>query len=151
MKRRTVIFILGVALVLCGCAESKKAASSKKSKEAQTAILDKVESIDLAKVILKPERPQINAARDPFKPLVGSESFGRPKVPAYRNTAGIHTFKFLGLSKINDEYAAFLKSDSQRGIYKTGDRIKNYTVKKIREDKVILSNGVQTVTLRRSM
>lgn len=50
---------------------------------------------------------------------------------------------------IEDEFRALIMSPTGRGVYRLGEKIEDYEINEITAEQVILSNGVQTVTLKR--
>ncbi|MGE0268218.1 MAG: hypothetical protein AB7S78_07170 [Candidatus Omnitrophota bacterium] len=144
MKR--LIYLAIIILMFTGCDLVQK--KSKKTTVVKKPTLDKVDDLNLAKIILKPERSDISVTRDPFKPLIQEEE----KQTVVRNTIGnqeLKRYKFLGVAKVNNEYVAYLKSGAVKGTFRKDDKLKDYTITEIGPDEVVLSNGDQTITLKR--
>lgn len=113
-------------------------------------IIKKVESPRLAKLILKREKIHLDVSRDPFKPLGKQEGTSGIVNAAEPYTANTNMdLQFVGVLRMADEYVAFLKNGSQKGLYRINDQILAYTVKNIQQDQVTLSDGVRVVTLKR--
>ena len=146
MKRLLITILLCLMCAGCDLVDSM---SSKPQKAAVKPALEKIDDTQLAKVILKPKKASIDVNRDPFMPLIVEEK----KTPIFagipRQGQDLQRFKFLGVFKENDEYVAFLKSGQKKGTYRKDDKLKDFTVTKIGPDEVILTNGEQTVTLKR--
>lgn len=144
MKRLIVLVLVGMMCGGCDLVEKK----TKKTEVVKKPSLQKVDDLQLAKIILKPERTEISVNRDPFRPLIQEE-----EKPAAVNTAmanqELKRYKFLGVAKVNDEYVAYLKNGAVKGTFRKDDKLKDYTITEIGPDQVVLSNGNQTITLKR--
>jgi len=147
MKRKFIIVIILFSISFGGCEQAKKLASNKGRKEVKPKA-EQVESPELAKLILKPSRDRLNVSRDPFKPLNWEEYSSEP-IAKDIDTYEMMGFRFLGVARVAGHYVAFLKSSIERGTYKIDDVINDFTIKNILSDRVILSNGEQTITLKR--
>lgn len=144
MKR--LIYLAIIILMFTGCDLVQK--KTKKTNVVKKPTLEKVDDLNLAKIILKPEKSDISVTRDPFKPLIQEEE----KQTVVRNTIGnqeLKRYKFLGVAKVNNEYVAYLKSGAVKGTFRKDDKLKDYTITEIGPDEVVLSNGDQTITLKR--
>ncbi|MBZ0166686.1 MAG: hypothetical protein K8I00_07745 [Candidatus Omnitrophica bacterium] len=111
--------------------------------------LEKIDDTQLAKIILKPNKAAINVNRDPFLPLIQEEKKAPLRQVRTDLNQDLKRFRFLGVFKENDEYVAFLKSGQDKGTYRKDDKVKDFTITKIGPEEVILTNGEQTVTLKR--
>ena len=111
--------------------------------------IDKIEDEGLAKLILKPKKVAIDVTRDPFRPLIQEEKRNPVFAEIPQHGQDLKRFKFLGVFKENDEYVAFLKNGKKKGTYRKDDKVKDFTITKIGPNEVILTNGEQTVTLKR--
>ena len=149
---RKIIFAIAVVVFsLSGCSKVRESKLHPQKKEQpQAPLIEKIDSEDLAKLILKPKRAKLDVSRDPFRPLRGGDGYARAFGPgAVNDTTEIQGYQFMGVARLNDDFVAFLKGDKKRGTFRKDDMIKDYTIKEIREDRIVLSNGVQTVTLKR--
>lgn len=143
---RRLITLAMIVLIFTGCDLVEK--KTKKTETVKKPSLEKVDDLQLAKLILKPTRAEINVTRDPFRPLIQEEE----KQTLVRNTIGnqdLKRYKFLGVAKVNDEYVAYLKNGAVKGTFRKDDKLKDYTITDIGPDQVVLSNGDQTITLKR--
>lgn len=150
--KRFLPIILIICLATAGCEQAGKALSLKKQKKAvasQENILPKVNNSDLAKIILKREKTKLDISRDPFAPIRHG-SYSSPQNDAAWGVEDIRNFKFKGVTKIGDEYIAFLQNGSKKGAFRVEDLIAGYAVKQIDSESVVLTNGTQEVTLKRS-
>ena len=119
-------------------------------------ILTEVNDLELAKLILRPEEEKKDFNIDPFKPLAGGE-IGSVKRAAQSESSrsgvvyieGIGEVRFVGVIKSNDEYFALLKTNKGKGTYKVGDNLENYRVTEIENNKIILTDGSQTIIIER--
>lgn len=144
---KKVVLLLLIAGLLSGC--DLVNVKPKPEPVVTKPSLDKIEDDRLAKLILKPKKVAINVNRDPFQPLIQEEK----RVPVFagipQHGQDLKRFKFLGVFKENDEYVAFLKNGQKKGTYRKDDKVKDFTITKIGPNEVILTNGEQTVTLKR--
>lgn len=145
MKR--LIALCLVTVICAGCDLADFTPKSKKVVVKPT--LEKIDDTQLAKLILKPEKAAIDVNRDPFQPLIQEEKKASVFAGIPPQGQDLQRFKFLGVFKENDEYVAFLKNGQDKGTYRKDDKLKDFTVTKIGPDEVILTNGEQTVTLKR--
>lgn len=144
MKKLMTLAMIVLTITGCDLVEKK----TKKTEMVKKPSLEKVDDLQLAKIILKPTRADINVTRDPFRPLIQEEE----KQTVTRNTIGnqdLKRYKFLGVAKVNDEYVAYLKNGATKGTFRKDDKLKDYTITEIGPDQVVLSNGDQTITLKR--
>lgn len=154
MKKPYIFIFLIIALfLLTGCSNGGTL-SSKGRAETVTDAVVVVDNLELAKSILKPKKSDLDVSRDPFKPLVVKttemkvDAVTVPEVPDI-DVMSIESMKYLGRVRSDDENAAFLKSNKDKGLYRVDDRIKDFVVREILDDKVIFSNGKREITLRR--
>lgn len=143
---RKLLLIIMVVLISGGC--DLVGIKPDRKKAVVKPALEKIDDTKLAKIILKPEKAAINVNRDPFLPLIQEEKAPVRQVRTDLNQ-DLKRFRFLGVFKENDEYVAFLKSGQDKGTYRKDDKVKDFTITKIGPEEVILTNGEQTVTLKR--
>ncbi|MBU0468264.1 MAG: hypothetical protein KKF78_00385 [Candidatus Omnitrophica bacterium] len=144
-----ILTITGSFLFLAGCEQTKKVKPVIIEDTRKTArSSESVNNLELAKLILKPKREELSITKDPFKPL-NQKAYSISKMDSPMNTSDVKSFRFLGVSKDNGEYVAFLKNGSERGAFRLQDKLSGYTIKKIQNDTVILSNGSQIIKLKR--
>ncbi len=125
-------------------------AKSKKQPEVVKPKLKKVDDLNLAKLLLKPNKADIQVSRDPFEPLIKEEPKNtKVMVRKKPRTNEMRQYKFLGVAKVNNEYVAYLKNGAVKGTFRKDDKVKDYTITEIGPNQVTLSNGDQTVTLKR--
>ena len=145
MKKIAVIILAVAVCSGCDLVKVKKQPKPVVTKPS----LEKIDDDRLAKLILKPKKAAIDVNRDPFRPLIQEEK----RVPVFagipQHGQDLKRFKFLGVFKENDEYVAFLKNGKKKGTYRKDDKVKDFTITKIGPNEVILTNGEQTVTLKR--
>ena len=144
MKRNILITILILSLMGVGCNRVAKIMPLKKEAPAAPAV-KKVESLELAKLILKPKKVEIDVSKDPFKPLINKEKEPLNSMEVYNP----EDLQFLGVVRVGEEYSALLKNEIQKGVFRIDDKIKDYTIVNIEETSVVLSNGNKTITLKR--
>jgi hypothetical protein len=154
MKKSYIFIFLMIALFfLTGCGNGSTLSSKGREENVKDAIAV-VDNLELAKSILKPKKSDLDVSRDPFKPLVVKTTEKKvdavivPEVPDI-DVMSIESMKYLGRVRSDDENAAFLKSNKDKGLYRVDDRIKDFVVREILDDKVIFSNGKREITLRR--
>ncbi|MCA9394386.1 MAG: hypothetical protein KC900_09305 [Candidatus Omnitrophica bacterium] len=145
MKRLTLTMMTVLLAAGCDLAGFKTEAKPVVAKP----VLEKIDDEQLAKLILKPKKAAIDVTRDPFEPLIQEERKSPVFAGIPQQGQDLKRFKFLGVFKENDEYVAFLKSGQDKGTYRKDDKLKDFTITKIGPDEVILTNGEQTVTLKR--
>ncbi len=142
-KSFLVITIITLFFLIQGC---DRLPFKKKEPPAPKAEIKRIENTELAKVILKPQREKLNLDRDPFKPITSSAS-----AVGYTPTGEteLKNVKILGVTKINDEFRALLNVNDKKGVYKVDDMVDQYKITEIMKDQIMLSNGSQTITLKR--
>jgi len=147
MKRYIFIILLILSLSAGGCDQLESVSPSKRQKTNEpVSSIDQVESLEFAKLILKPKRHKLDVSKDPFKPLITNET---PPLQEVKGVESLEGLKFVGVIRMNDEYLVLLKTNSEKGVFKLRDKIKNYIIEDIQPDRVKLSNGVRSVILKR--
>lgn len=152
MKRNSIFIAIGLMLlaILLGC-DGQQFGAAQKTERAATAKVMAIPSVDdfeLAKMLLKPRKYDLDVSRDPFKPLM-VETVNQSPVEPDLDVVNIESMKYFGVVRLNNENAAFLKSNVSRGIYRVNDEINGFTVTQISDEEVVFSNGKRTITLRR--
>lgn len=140
-----------IALVLSVCTSGCDLVKSKTKK--QPAVikpsLKKVDDLDLAKILLKPKKADIQVSRDPFEPLVKAKKKKAITRIKKLDNQEMQQYRFLGVARVDNEYVAYLKNGPVKGTYRKDDKVKDFTITEIGPDEVILFNGDQTITLKR--
>jgi len=123
---------------------------------AQQAAAKKAESFavtdtELAKVILNPDRPQLDIARDPFLPLEINQSQRLPDSAAQTLDGQKlrQEIKFLGVVVVGGETRAILEVKSKKGIFKTQDRVEGFTISGIDKEQISLENNQEVIIIKR--
>ncbi len=139
MKRWIYLVIAIFCFSACSSGNKNKNAVSE-------PVVEKVEDLQLAKIILKPEKPEIKVTRDPFKPLME----GKGSAAVVLNIGEqLERYKFMGVTKSDDEYVAFIKDGAKRGTYRKNDMLNEFKIVDIGPQEVLLLNGEKTFTLKR--
>jgi len=150
MKRVLIVFLIAGGFVSGGCEKIvQQFFPHKKQPEATLKpAIQRIENPELAKLILKPQRPKLDVSRDPFQPLVSSDQMLWVQGDG---EYALGEWKFIGMVRMDDEFWAYLRSDTQKGTFKVNDKIKDYTIEEIQKDRVVFNNGEKTITLKRGM
>jgi hypothetical protein len=115
-------------------------------REPEPPVVKMVEDVELAKLILRPESGKLDVSRDPFKPLNYTQQSG----PAARQTDDlIKQVELLGVTRVNNEFRALLKTASERRVCQINDVVAGYVIEDIMDDRIILNDGARTITLKR--
>ncbi|MBP9853625.1 MAG: hypothetical protein KBD53_02020 [Candidatus Omnitrophica bacterium] len=136
-----LIYLIIILVCFSGCS------SKKKEVVVSEPVVEKVEDLQLAKIILKPEKPEISVTRDPFKPLI--ELNKGPAALVLNIGEQLERYKFMGVTKSDDEYVAFIKDGAKRGTYRKNDMLNEFKIVDIGPQEVLLLNGEKTFTLKR--
>jgi len=150
MKFWVVILTFSLGLLIGGCDQISSYWPTRRSqKVVEKAEFDKYKDVDLAKIVLKrkKERPKID--RDPFAPLMGKTE--RQTVKPSDKGSDLRGLEYLGVVKNQDAFFALLKFESKRMVKSVNDKVKGYTIIKIEPDKVVLTNGIKTKTVKRGV
>jgi hypothetical protein len=137
------------SLLVCGCIQFHELSSINNNKSAATeAEIPKVESPDLAKMILRPKRSSLDITRDPFLPLTEKN-----KLPTIieSNVDNLEDVHFLGTVKVNDQYLALVANNKGKDVYKLQNQIRNFTITEIGENEITLTNGTKEIKMKRSL
>ncbi len=121
---------------ISGCKKIKKIIPQRAKK---TAVVPKVESVELAEIIMRP-KPYSFEAKDPFKPLIG----GIPQI------AGIDVrldLNLRGIVNLGGERVALIETPSKVDVFREKDRIAGYTIENIYPDEVVLKKDNKNVVV----
>lgn len=148
------LFILFLLLPLAGCDQlmnwyrrstSKFADVENSPQAAQTSVekLD-VQDIDLAKILVKPERHELQINRDPFKPLLETDT---PNVQAKEDP--LANMQFVGVVKVGDTFSALIKTEKGKNVYSVNDKLGELVIINITEEFVEFKKGEEVHQLKR--
>ena len=155
---KVLILLLALILPLSGCDRIKDFINQKKvEKEQEQKALDeqnkpafqKVEDIELAKILLKPQAKKLSISRDPFTPIIRTADAGSDDSFPESIDEVLNDIKFIGVIKQGDNYRALLRVRSKQGVFRQNDKIQNYTIQEIHMDRIVLSNGEKTKSIKR--
>ncbi len=133
MRRLCIFFLVFLSIFVgLGCKKIKglKEALIKPEEEKQT--VKPVESTDLAQAIIWPKPYQFDVSRDPFKPLLGIP------VENIEELVNETNIKVVGILSKEGKPLVLLETPEGVSIFREGDKIGKYTVKKIELKKVTL-------------
>ena len=151
MRQLIIVLVLYCAATASGCQFLKDMALKEKKHppvEPVESVSNMVESLDLARIILKPEVEKRVIARDPFKPII-TETKEEAAVEPANNIESIGDLSLIGVVKIGDEYSALLKTSSQKGVFQKYDMIHRYIIADIAMDRIVLKDGNKTIIVKR--
>lgn len=134
MKRLLVLPLVFFLLINCGCKQIKKVILIEQPKE-EKATIKPVESLELAEAIVRPKPYEFKLPRDPFRPLVGKWSLISEEDLEITSESQIKIIGILNKEKIP---LALLEVLGTTSIFREGDKIGEYTLKKIESKKIIL-------------
>lgn len=140
-KYYILIFVFLMMINISGCKKIKRVIPQRAKK---TTVVPKVESVELAEIIMRP-KPYYFEARDPFKPLIGGIS----------QIAGIDVrldLNLRGVVDLGNERVALIESPSKVEVFREKDKIAGYTIENIYPDEVVLKkdkNNVVVLKIRR--
>jgi hypothetical protein len=151
MKRALFTIALIGLFCLVGCDESAQDSASGKNGNGTIEQLPeiRVESPDLAKVILKPQREKFDISKDPFRPLFYQGSYSKDgETPVVDEVGG---WKWGGVVRIGQESLLLMKNDTGRGFFRVNDKIDSYTIIDIQQEQAVLNDGKKDIILKRSV
>ena len=161
MRHLALILILSQILIASGCdklpiPDKLNKLMPGKSKHVEQAkvepLMEKVESPQLAQMILKPEKHRMVIKRDPFQPLsMLTPVIAQTPGPEAQEEDILANLEYLGVVIINNEFSALLKMGEKKGIYHVKDKINTMTILDIKNEYVMLKSGSQTFTLKRGV
>lgn len=152
--KKYFICLLAVSVLSMGCQDLKKTSSKlfkEPAKEEEKPLIEYIESVDLAKVILKPERKPLKISRDPFKPIIAKDSddeMAGEIIPIGQEQA-LEDVVLVGIVKLGAESRAYLKTDSKTGVFKVQDKIRGFAIVEINPDSVVLQSGDRKIVKKR--
>ncbi len=161
MTKKWMIYIVVILLVsLTGCDVLKNMALGKPLFQKKTAaapveekpLIEYIQSPELAKIILKPEKKPLSVSRDPFKPLIAEEINAQGQdnsVSPLAEPANLDDVALIGVVKFGSEVRAYLKMSNKTGIFKVGDTLRNYVINQIDSDRVIFKSGNSEIEKKR--
>lgn len=145
MRRDFALFLILIIIFTAAGCEKPKQNLSKSSLE--RADVKRVSSVNLAEAILLPKQYQFKFTRDPFLPLAGELPLActdKSKGPVSVEPE----IKVVGILVMEGRSRALLQlPSSEVGVFKQGDKIDGYTVKKIESKRVILEKADKTFIL----
>ncbi len=143
MKRRYLLCLALLVFLSCGCKGIKKEMAAIGLAKKPEPKAPQVASIELAEAILRPKPFSWTISRDPFKPLVGKASLlGTEDIELLSEK----DIEVIGILKGEDKSVVLLELPVGMGVFREGDRIDKYILKKIDSQKVILeTNGKELI------
>ncbi len=156
IKKRLPQIVCLIILVFAttGCEQYKRYFRIKKLKKQNLektfnhVLPQKVESVDLAEIILKPAPPNLAIKKDPFKPLL-QQSFSPKQERIDLDQEALKEAKILGITKIGSAYSVLMSLGRIKGVFSLNDDIGGFTLKDIKSDAVILKKGEKSYTIKR--
>ena len=163
MKKNWMIYLVIPSIIfLAGCDALKNMALGKPPFEKKTAApapeksFEYIQSPELAKVILKPQRKPLTISRDPFKPLITKEMVNQNQEDMDKKLSSLTTLQdtlddviLIGVVKFENQFRAYLKTDSKTGIYKPRDKVRNYVIQEINYDRIVFKFGNNEIIKKR--
>ena len=159
MKNEKIIAVIMLVFFLSGCDELLKTVVPKKKRvkpPEPVSVVQYMDNIDLAKLILKPAPYQLKVTRDPFKPLIEkTDGEALPAAPQMDSDIvreleeKVKKIKYLGALKMGDEYSALVKTEKKKGVYKVNDSLDEFTIIEIHPDHLVLQKNRFTFKLKR--
>lgn len=144
MKRRYLLILAVLVLFSCGCKRIKKEMVSLGLAKKPEPKVQQVESVELAEAILRPKPFQWTISRDPFKPLVGKASLlGNEDIELLSE----NDIEVVGILKGEDKSVVLLELPVGMGVFREGDKIDKYILKKIDSQRIILEAGGKDLIL----
>ena len=157
MNKKCLAQFLCLVIVVCtatGCEQYAKFFKRRKQKKAniessiKSRLPQKIESIDLAKMILKDEPVVLSVKRDPFKPLLRQGTLAKKeKVSMDQET--LRTAKILGITKMGDEFSVLMSLGDKKGVFSLHEKIGGFELTEITTDFIVLKKGEKTYTIKR--
>ena len=160
MKISAKIFVIPMLIMLTGCDVVKNLALGRSPFAKKPApvpvekpLITYMDSADLAKIILKPERKPLTISRDPFKPLIDKPVEFNPNDPNSPTTIedNLEDVHWVGVVKLGDELRVYLKTQEKTGVFKVGDTIRSYTITHIDIHEVIFKSEKNEVVKKREV
>ncbi len=161
MKKITLLLTIMMIISLAGCDKPNAIESMfKNGSQKQQTVAENVpavsptaivQDVQLAKIILKPERHKLSVTRDPFEPLIKPKNFDATanSVEQLQEMDALKGMEFLGLMKVGDIYSALIKTEKTKGVYKVNDQVNQLTITAIEEKSITFTKGSKTFKLKR--
>ncbi|MFP4472644.1 MAG: hypothetical protein ACLFPX_02065 [Candidatus Omnitrophota bacterium] len=148
MKRKFIFMMIVVLFAGCGYMDAGEDRPAALEQEDQR-VVERIEDPRLAKLILTPKEYRVDISRDPFKPLISREKNMEKKSDP--QSEAIERMEYLGSVQFGDDVQALLKSQTQTGVYRSGDVIGPYTIDSIKVDEIRFSHrdSGEAVVLKR--
>ncbi len=125
--------------------------------ETQKPLVEKVEDLELAKVILKANPKILAVKNDPFKPITTKNAFD-PTANIVMNPADLSNqvladamgnVNVVGIVRMDQDYRAFITTSDKKGVYKAQDKSGNYTIERIEPTQVVFKLGENEIVKKR--
>lgn len=143
--KRFYLFLLILAIFLgFGCKKIKTLEKTLLSPGQERPAVKPVESIDLAQAILWPRAYNFSLTRDPFQPLTEKLSLVSPDKAEAQQESDI---KVIGTLIKKEGSIALLELPAGMCIFREGDRIGRYRLKKIEPKRLILEQEKENKSL----
>lgn len=145
--KRLFIFFLVVLTVFSssGCKRIKKLKQALIKPAQDKQVVRPVESIELAEAILRPKPYHFTLSRDPFRPLVGKSAL----ISLDDIQPGEESqIKIIGILIKEAKPLALLEVKEGVAVFREGDKLAEYTIKKIEPKKVILEKEDESFVLK---
>lgn len=136
-KYYILIFVFLMMVSISGCKKIKKVIPQRAKK---TAVVPKVESVELAEIIMRP-KPYYFEAKDPFKPLIG----GISQITEIDVKLDLN---LRGVVDLGNERVALIETPSKVEVFREKDEIAGYTIESIYPDEVVLRKDENRVVLK---
>lgn len=158
IKKKLFLQCLCLLLVVtgsAGCDRYTKYFKRKKQREqralarSKKKLPKKVESIDLASLILKPEPVFLSVEKDPFKPLFYVKNSNVADTPDSVDQGILSTAKILGVTKMGDEYSVLFSMGDIKGVFSVNDDIAGFKLKEIASDFIVLEKEEKLYSIKR--
>lgn len=135
--KRFLVFALIVFIIFlnAGCKKIRKMQQDLIKAPEEKPLVLPVENVELAEAIVWPKPYHFSLPRDPFKPLVGKLSLGSSEDIELTSEAQI---KVVGILIKEGKHLALLEVPMGGGIFKEGDKLGKFTIKKIEPKRVLI-------------
>ncbi|MCA9406052.1 MAG: hypothetical protein KC684_05905 [Candidatus Omnitrophica bacterium] len=137
------IILICVVVVCSGCNNRRKQQQALREELKNEPLIEMIDSTELAKIILKPERPDLRIKRDPFTPLNAKiPEEGEDPLMFEQNIEDLlQSIKYYGYVKVNQEYSALLIINEEKGVFNINDTVKELTISDINQDYIVFKNA----------
>jgi hypothetical protein len=106
-------------------------------------VVQYVQNLELAKIILRPQHKELLVTRDPFNPIIAPA----PKLNSFDRRSGAATkgqlddVLVLGIVKLDQDYRAYIKFGDKTRVVSVQDTVGKYTITDINMDQVVFRSG----------